>query len=541
MPSPFITEHQSRSISPLLTMYSSNKHQSRAADISRILDPSYCSPSTSKAYVSPEAYVDPYGDLHDPDYRHFPTSFPSSSSSSSTKRHNSPRPHWELSLDNENAVDDESDELDEEDSFFLSTCTAAHPQNHSRYSAARRSSHNSIRRPRESSFSTYATNYSSNYYSPTTTTSTLPTSYESDKTILSELDEKDGKKTKKRRRLSKGDKEKEKEREGSAVVSAAETYYRGSLDRSRDLPPTEEEEPEDDEYARFGSPATTPKGALIRSTLGKDIEFVPSCTQSFRRQWAALSLRFRFSVFRAQRKVMRRVQSLLWTAPHPLLAPTRLEIINKKTRTSDWTATSSHLSITISSSMHTSCIIIIVICKLSAHKSMYIMSYLLSLSYPISLVLAIPPILIRSVSATHCHTPINQQESILQHITLSIHPSIGRFRFSYTRNGFSSHKFITYHHRHWDFSFVYQYLILPHEHFLYLVLYFLSFELDARWHSSPDPFLYPHLYLYTHKYEKWTGFFFFATLFLIWWALWLGCITISFVLCLPNSNEIQIL
>ncbi|KAF8802901.1 hypothetical protein BYT27DRAFT_7226232 [Phlegmacium glaucopus] len=300
-------------------MYSSSKQQSRAADISRLLDPSYCSTSpTSQKYVSPQAYVDPYGDLHDPDYRHFPTSFPSSSSSSS-KRHNSPRPHWELTLDSENALDDEEDELDEEDSFFLSTSTAAHPQNHSRYSAARRSSHNSFkRRPRESSFSTYTTTYSSNYYSPTTTHSTLPTSYDSDKTVLSrhsDTDEKDGKKTKKRRRLSKGDKEKEKEREGSwggsglaaPTAAPAETYYRGSLDHSRDLPPTEEEEAEDDQHARLGSLAVS----HIRSTTGKEVEFVPSCTHSLRRQWQALSLRFRFGVFRAQRKVMRRVHSLL--------------------------------------------------------------------------------------------------------------------------------------------------------------------------------------------------------------------------------------
>jgi len=331
--SPFTTEYnydypqphpQPRSISPLLfcpTMYTSSKQQSRAADISRLLDPSYRSASPTKGYVSPQAYVDPYGDLHDPDYRHFPTSFPSSSSSS-TKRQNSPRPHWEWTLDSENALDD--DELDEEDTFFLSTSTAAHPQNHSRYSAARRSSHNSFRRrPRESSFSTYTTTYSSNYYSPAGTHSTLPTSYESDKTVLSrcsDIDEKDVKKTKKRRRLSKGDKEKEKEKEregswggsGVAAVVAAETYYRGSLDRSRDLPPTEEEEAEDDQHARLGPSATSAKGASLRSKTRKEVEFVPSCTYSIRRQWQALSLRFRFGVFRAQRKVMRRVHSLLW-------------------------------------------------------------------------------------------------------------------------------------------------------------------------------------------------------------------------------------
>lgn len=296
MPSPFITDHihDSRS-SP--QMHPTNKH---AADLSRLLDPLYCSPSTSKGYA-PQAYVDPYGDLHDPDYRHFPTS--SSSSSAKAKRYNSPRPHWQLAQDNHDALDDDSDELDEDDSFFLSTSTAAHPQNHSRYSATRRSSHGR-RRLRDSSFSTY----SSNYYSPSTTISTLPTSYESDKTVLSKCTDSEEKKPKGRRRLSKGDKEKEKDREalwsGSVAVVGTEAYYRGSLDRSPDLPPTREEEPED---VPVGSTPTSPMGAIYRTT-----EYVPTCSQSLRRQWQALSLRFRFSVFRAQRKVMRRVHSFLW-------------------------------------------------------------------------------------------------------------------------------------------------------------------------------------------------------------------------------------
>ena len=281
-------------------MHASSKH---AADLSRLLDPSYCSASTSKGYVSPQAYVDPYGDLHDPDYRHFPTSFPSSSSSSA-KRHNSPRPHWELALDNSNALDDDSDDLDEEDSFFLSTSTAARPQNHSRYSATRRMYD---RRPRESSFSTY--NNTTNYYSPHTTISTLPTSYESDKTDLSRCSDADEGKTKKKRRLSKGAREKEKEKEkekeglwgGSVTVAAAtETYYRGSLEHSRDLPPTQEEEAVD-----VRPSLTSPKRTI------RDPEYVPTCSQSLRRQWQALSLRFRFSVFRAQRNFMRRVHVFL--------------------------------------------------------------------------------------------------------------------------------------------------------------------------------------------------------------------------------------
>jgi len=271
-------------------MHTSNKHA--AADLSRLLDPSYCSASTSKGNVS-QAYVDPYGDLHDPDYRHFPTSFPSSSSSSA-KRHNSPRPHWDLALDNSNALEDDCDELDEEDSFFLSTSTAARPQNNSRYSTTRRI-HD--RRPRESSFSTY--NHTTNYYSPDTTISTLPTSYESDKTYLSRCSDADEGKTKKRR-LSKGSREKEKDREGlwGGSVSVAAATNRGSLDRSRDLAPTQEEEAGD---------------ARPCLTSARTAEYVPTCSQSLRRQWQAFSLRLRFGVFRAQRNFMRRVHLFLWS------------------------------------------------------------------------------------------------------------------------------------------------------------------------------------------------------------------------------------
>jgi hypothetical protein len=271
-------------------MHASNKH---AVDLSRLLDPSYCSASTSKGYYVSQAYVDPYGDLHDPDYRHFPTSFPSSSSSSA-KRYNSPRPHWDLALDNNNnALDDDSDE-DEEDSSFLSTSTAARPQNHSRYSTTRGMSH-ARRRP---SFS----NNNNTFYSPSTTISTLPTSYESDKTYLSRCSDTDEGKTKKRRRLSKGNKDKEGLWGGSVAVAATDTYYRGSLDRSRDLPPTQEEEAGD--VLRHGSSLTSQK----RTT--RDLEYAPTCSQSLRRQWQAFSLRFRFGVFRAQRNLMRRVHLL---------------------------------------------------------------------------------------------------------------------------------------------------------------------------------------------------------------------------------------
>jgi len=77
----------------------------RASDIARLLDPAYASPShqrTSKALGSRsairEVYVDHHGDLHDPDFRDFPTFGHS-------------KPRWER------AYTDESDDEEEEENY----------------------------------------------------------------------------------------------------------------------------------------------------------------------------------------------------------------------------------------------------------------------------------------------------------------------------------------------------------------------------------------------------------------------------------------
>ncbi|OJA20400.1 hypothetical protein AZE42_05365 [Rhizopogon vesiculosus] len=77
----------------------------RASDIARLLDPAYASPShqtASKALGSrsavKEVYVDHHGDLHDPDFRDFPTFGHS-------------KPRWER------AYTDESDDEEEEENY----------------------------------------------------------------------------------------------------------------------------------------------------------------------------------------------------------------------------------------------------------------------------------------------------------------------------------------------------------------------------------------------------------------------------------------
>jgi hypothetical protein len=52
----------------------SQRRQAKAADVSRLLDPSYLSSSASSSPTS--VYADTDGNLHDPDYRHFPVVAP---------------------------------------------------------------------------------------------------------------------------------------------------------------------------------------------------------------------------------------------------------------------------------------------------------------------------------------------------------------------------------------------------------------------------------------------------------------------------------
>ncbi|KAF8912231.1 hypothetical protein CPB84DRAFT_764461 [Gymnopilus junonius] len=201
--SPVDNHHDStttRSTSPLhflnpsavahLAHHHHHPHRASAeGDLSRILDPSYLPSSSRAAHVSPTAvtaYVDPHGDLHDPDYRHFPVYAPHqhANQQSPKRRGNSPRrPHfdWEVELD-EHALDDE---YEEEGSFSKHNFTAPrYPTTPSSSRSWSSSGQSQAMRPRESSFSTTLSmpmsKYSPAYYSPTGTASTLPTSYEDD-------------------------------------------------------------------------------------------------------------------------------------------------------------------------------------------------------------------------------------------------------------------------------------------------------------------------------------------------------------------------
>ncbi|PPQ97189.1 hypothetical protein CVT26_000465 [Gymnopilus dilepis] len=401
------------------------------ADISRLLDPAYLPSSSSRgAHGAPSTaatayvYVDPHGDMHDPDYRHFPVSqhhhtnlHLNNHSPNGKRRGTSPRrPHfdWEMEID-EQALEEEY--YEEEGSFAKHSAGPHYHSNHHlpnhnynytapRYPTTASSSRtwsssgqsgqsSSATRPRDSSFSTtvsvpmskYSPTYSPTYYSPTGTASTLPTSYEDDAELSVEgspFEEKEKqekeKERKKLRRSSRGDKEKErlraaeKEREKEREEEAkrekeaeeqrerereredrereerrasfeytnyidltpsprrtSRTYGRSRHRRSLDLyaaddeerrstlyPSEDREDEEEDDSARLHTGLTSLHPPSLRLGLGAggkaggggNGEYVPTCTQSLRRQWQALSLSFRFSLFRAQRRVMRRVASL---------------------------------------------------------------------------------------------------------------------------------------------------------------------------------------------------------------------------------------
>jgi len=340
--------HHHRHTHTLSSSHHTPKRDSKAADISRLLDPAYAG---SRPHAHDRAvYVDTQGQLHDPDFRHFPTAdkFTRSASPTSPRRQQrravSPRrPHWELA-ETENALTDEEEDellaielgLDDpsatSSAFFLS-----HPRYHSA-TATRRASMNSTTgakrygRPREGAYahSSYTHGYSQTYttatspaataststttspasnptwYSPTGTTSTLPTSYESDNTVLSSSGDWDGEKgcpIKKRRRLSKGDSKEERMRKEEEKERDRE--FRRSIEATR---PVWVEENVQHQEKEKNEGAEDDDNLRLNTANG---EYVPTCTQGLKRQWQAISLRFRFGVFRAQRRMMRRVNSLL--------------------------------------------------------------------------------------------------------------------------------------------------------------------------------------------------------------------------------------
>ncbi|KAK0211746.1 hypothetical protein IW262DRAFT_1301669 [Armillaria fumosa] len=221
-------------------------HQSaKRAEASRLLDPSYYS---STHNYQPRVYIDRKGNMHDPDYRHFPvlSSSPASSSSSSPISRRATRPQWESGYTYESAIPDDDDiQGDYYDPF----------SNH----ALRRSS--SLTRP------------TTPYYP-----SSSPVSdYESP------FDDPEEKPCSAITKAFRPRKCREKRR-ASLDSTVEESYY------PEPVPELEDDEDEEEEHhAKQERPA-------------------PTCSEAMKKQWQSISLTVSFGVFRARRR-MRRVLS----------------------------------------------------------------------------------------------------------------------------------------------------------------------------------------------------------------------------------------
>ena len=293
----------------------------RQSDIARLLDPSYASSSSSgsssgPSYTPTRVYVDQYGDLHDPDYRDFPITRPTSrsrSKRSGTRRSSTgsgtrsrsasrvpdrfptyqmdlARPGWERDWATEGSDDEDGDEDEDEESNTR----------FSRYAPRRATS------PVGYALSTYAPPYYSQYLGePIRATSSPVGSYDESSSPLAESpfyeDE---------------EKERAKSRRSSTIFSRTQRVswglQREPLEKEKttttnddDSAPSAQQRHSDDSDAKsvnvYVSRALMMIGTARTDSLCHFCR--PTCSASLRREWQALVLRFQFSVFHAKRRL----------------------------------------------------------------------------------------------------------------------------------------------------------------------------------------------------------------------------------------------
>ena len=319
-------------------------------ELSRILDPSYTSSShvRSSTYAP---YVDAQGTLHDPDYRHFPLLHQHSSSPRrrSTAK-SSHRPHWELVDEEAGLLTDDDDMLLQEDTetgYYAkrnswgarpTTTTTSSPRH---YSPSRRSSYP----PRSSAFSGAILLSSPADVSPPTSWSSSGSAYSQSSsspasTSSSVLQQQqapsrsspfEAGSSSEKSRCRIGSSLSRKRRGSAATALSADKdarkaakrtsfdyddedytwYRRGEEGPVAEVAEVEEEEEEvavprdyqtdEDEDDDDGEPRR----------VEEDADCVPSCTDALKRRWQALSLSIRFGMFRAEKRIKRRVQSLI--------------------------------------------------------------------------------------------------------------------------------------------------------------------------------------------------------------------------------------
>ncbi|EAU88953.1 hypothetical protein CC1G_10081 [Coprinopsis cinerea okayama7 len=287
-------------------------------DISRLLDPSYTT-SYYRSNNRQRAYVDAHGDLHDPDYRQFPLI-------ARTNRYHPPgttRSHWEL-VDEDSALCLDDDDDDEYSTYYNNKRNSFSSARYSTKARQQPYHYAATRRSNSPTLGVY-TSSGAVLSSPTggvSPVSTFASSSASSSSILSpsgspfDSDESPKEKPRcrisalkrKRRRSSVAtlDREHDEDRAKLARHDAVEGQWRRSWEEQRnrfveevDEEHEEEEEEEEEEEHRQ------------RRQREEEKDHAPTCAESLKRQWQAWSLRIRFGMFRAERRIKRRVQSLI--------------------------------------------------------------------------------------------------------------------------------------------------------------------------------------------------------------------------------------
>ena len=267
------------------------KHQyapaTRASDISRLLDPSYTSASGSPYQTV--VYVDHSGDFHDPDYRDFPiVQVPKES-------------RWESHYSSHPAsFEDDEDEAEEVDS------------RHHRFSPYRTpTGRRSTSRPRSPGISStpLSPTYSPypQYYSPSQSYEEESEFSQSPAETPFDMDSEN-----KRSRLSFCG-NKKTGLQSPPPIATTTRLSRVPSPVSRMIPIEDEHEElpnlqkEDDEAAEEQSWTYVP--FTFRHFIHDltHLPHSPTCSMAIRRQWQAVSLRLGLGVFRAQRRIRRKV------------------------------------------------------------------------------------------------------------------------------------------------------------------------------------------------------------------------------------------
>ena len=319
--------HHKRSQSPLpqlATLLPANNHHNhhhrqyspstRAADISRLLDPAYASSSSSSSTCptpSPQtqtrAYVDHNGDLHDPDFRDFPFMRPNSRTSDNHKRRRTSassaarsrshdrysiamhptRPNWERDWGTEVDSEEEFGDDETESQSHFSPFASQHgsPRKHTSPSA--------FGRP---------TAYTSTYYYFDAPPTTSPVgSYEDESPNALQLHESpfdDDAATEEvveeSRKTACLIRKASKPKKSVEVVAEKEV--------EQPSPIYVEAEQYEDEHGSTSVPF------LSRCCHGILTPFLsrPTCSHVLRQQWQAVTLRIRFGVFHAKRRLFTR-------------------------------------------------------------------------------------------------------------------------------------------------------------------------------------------------------------------------------------------